>query len=117
MVMRLKSIQLYAVQDASSVAAEINADISNLSPSIDDNVSTSAPVGVFYGVAAKLKDVGTLNRPAKLGWVWSTQDQHRVISESSTFELVAWAVAGTATSIARVHIDFGFAGVAAPQGP
>ena len=117
MVLRMKSIQMYAVQDASSVAAEINADISNLSPQLDDNASPTAPIGVFYGIAAKLKDVGTLNRPAKIGWVWSTQDQHRIISESTNFEIATWAVAGTATSIIRVHIDFGYAGTAAPQGP
>lgn len=117
MVMRIKSVQIYAVSDATSIAAEINADISNLAPQLDDNVSPTAPVGVYYGLAAKLKDTGTLNRPAKVGWTWSTQNQHRVIAEKSDFEVVSWAVAGTATSILRLHIDFGYAGVAAPQGP
>lgn len=117
MVMRIKSIQIYAIADATSVAAEVNADISNLSPQLDDNVSPSAPIGVYYGIACKLKDVGTLNRPAKIGWTWSAQDKHRIISESADFEIANWAVAGTATSILRCQIDFGYAGAAAPQGP
>lgn len=117
MIMRVKSVQIYAIADSSSIAPEINADVSNLAPQLDDNVSSTAPVGVFYGLACRLRDVGTLNRPAKVGWAWSTQDKHRIMSEKSDFELVNWAVAGAATSILRCNIDFGYAGVAAPQGP
>jgi hypothetical protein len=115
--MKLQSLAIWGVADATSVTPEVNADVSNLSPQVDDNVSTSAPIGVFYGIAASLKDAGTLNRPCKVGWRWSMADQSRVINEASDFEILNWAVAGTATSILRVQLMFNFAGSAAPQGP
>eukprot|EP00481_Brizalina_sp_1-RS-2013_P001760 TRINITY_DN447_c0_g2_i2.p1 TRINITY_DN447_c0_g2~~TRINITY_DN447_c0_g2_i2.p1 ORF type:complete len:200 (+),score=26.33 TRINITY_DN447_c0_g2_i2:115-714(+) len=115
--MKLLSMVIWGVADAISVTPEVNADVSNLSPQVDDNVSTTAPIGVFYGLAAKLRDAGTLNRPCKVGWRWSMADQSRVINEAADFEIMNWAVAGTATSIVRVRLMFSFAGAAAPQGP
>jgi len=116
LVFKVKSCQIYGIADASSVAPAVNADFTNLTPQLDDNATPTAPIGVYYGIAAKLKDVGTLNRPAKIGFVWSQQDQNRIISENSTFEIVNWAFAGIATGIFRLHIMFGYAGTAVPQG-
>lgn len=114
---KLVQFGLWAVADATSIAPEVNADVSCLSPSVDDNVSPTAPVGVFYGLAKRLRDTGTLNRPAKVGYKWSQADRSRVIPEDADFEILNWAVAGTATSILRVQVLWSFAGVAAPQGP
>lgn len=115
--MRLVSFGLWGVADASSIAPEVNADVSCLSPTVDDNVSPTAPVGVYYGLAKKLRDTGTLNRPCKVGYRWSKADNSRVINEGSDFEILNWAMSGTATSILRVQVLWSFAGPAAPQGP
>lgn len=115
--MKLTSMHLYGIADATSVAPMLNCDVSCLSPQVDDNVSSTAPIGVYYGLVAKLKDVGTLNRPCKAGWEWSRTDQSRVINEASDFEVLNWAYTGTATGILRVKLQFSFSGAAAPQGP
>jgi hypothetical protein len=115
--MQLVSFGLWGVADATSIAPEVNCDVSCLSPNVDDNVSPTAPVGVYYGLAKKLRDTGTLNRPCKVGYRWSIADKSRVINENSDFEIVNWAMTGTATSILRVQVMFSFAGPAAPQGP
>lgn len=115
--MRLVSFGLWGVADASSTAPEVNVDVSCLSPSVDDNASASAPIGVWYGLAQKLRDAGTLNRPCKVGYIWSVADSSRVINESSNFEILNWAMAGTATSVLRVKLMWSFAGPAVPQGP
>lgn len=115
--MKILSFGLWGVADASSIAPEVNADVSCLSPTVDDNVSPTAPIGVYYGLAKKLRDTGTLNRPCKVGYRWSMADKSRVINEDADFEILNWAMSGTATSILRVQVTWSFAGPASPQGP
>lgn len=115
--MRLISFGLWGVADASSTAPEVNVDVSGLSALVNDNVTPSAPVGVWYGIAAKLRDVGTLNRPCKVGYIWSAADNTKVIPEDAKFEILNWAMAGTATSVLRVKLMWNFGGSAVPQGP
>lgn len=115
--MRVISFGLWGVADATSVAPEVNVDVSCLSPNVADNVSPTAPVGVWYGLAKKLRDTGTLNRPCKVGYQWSAADQSRVINEACQFEILNWAMSGTATSILRVKMLWNLAGPATPQGP
>jgi len=115
--MRIISFGLWGVADATSIAPEANADVSCLSPSVDDNVSATSPIGVYYGLAKKLKDTGTLNRPCKVGYKWSISDSSRVVNEQADFEILNWAMTGTATSILRVQVMWNFAGPAVPQGP
>lgn len=115
--LRFVSFALWGIADASSIAPEVNVDVSSLSPTVDDNVSPSAPIGVYYGLAKKLRDAGTLNRPCVVGYKWSMADNSRVINEDTDFEILNWAMGGTATSVLRVQVLWSFAGPAAPQGP
>lgn len=115
--LRILQFGLWGVADASSTAPEVNADVSGLAPSVDDNVSPTAPVGVNLGLVKRLRDTGTLNRPCKVGFRWSKADSSRIINENADFEILNWAMSGTATSVLRVQVMWSLAGPAAPQGP
>lgn len=114
LIFKCKSIFIWSVADATSASVSVSLDVSSLVPTVSDDASPTAPRSVFYGIAARLVDTGTLNRPAAVGYHWSQFNRSQLISADQTFSLCEYSAGGNGYLRIQLHIDFSFTGTAPP---
>jgi len=114
LVFKLRSVAIWSVADASSASVSVSADVSSLTCTVSDDISPTAPRGVYYGVAAKLVSTGSLNKPATVGFKWSLTDQNVIISPDQHFNILAYSAGGNGYLRVQVRASFSFCGVTPP---